>query len=118
MLPLAQFAATAVVDAEAGHDAVDDEEAVFVRGEAGREEVQELVLMLNGVSVSSEHLSDKIVYLAVLGSSIGDVLLSLIGINCRKLLLVSFVQRVGAMRTSEAFSDLSNTTILSLEPQS
>ena len=39
LLPVCQLAAAAVVDAEAGHDAVDDEEAVFVAGEGGGERV-------------------------------------------------------------------------------
>lgn len=39
LLPVGQLAAAAVVDAEAGHDAVDYQEAVFVAGEGGGERV-------------------------------------------------------------------------------
>lgn len=47
LLSVRQLATTAVVDAETGHDAVDDEEAVFVAGEGGGERVQEFELVLS-----------------------------------------------------------------------
>ena len=48
LLAIGQLAAAAVVDAEAGHDAVDYQEAVFVGLEAGGEGVEEFELMLIG----------------------------------------------------------------------
>ena len=48
LLPIGQLAAAAVVDAEAGHDAVDYQEAVVVGGEVGGERVEELELVLWG----------------------------------------------------------------------
>ena len=47
LLAIGQFAAAAVIDAEAGHDAVDDEEAVVVCGEVGGEGVEEFELVLS-----------------------------------------------------------------------
>lgn len=46
LLPISQLAAAAIIDAEAGHYAVDYEEAVFVGLEAGGEGVEEFELML------------------------------------------------------------------------
>lgn len=46
LLPVGQLAAAAVVDAEAVHDAVDDEEAEGVAGEGVGEGVEELELVL------------------------------------------------------------------------
>lgn len=46
LLPISQLAAAAVVDAETGHYAVDDEEAVFVSLETGGKGVEELKLVL------------------------------------------------------------------------
>lgn len=46
LLPVRQLAATAVIDAETGHDAVDYEETVFVAGEGGGERVEEFELVL------------------------------------------------------------------------
>ena len=39
LLSIRQLAATTVVDAETGHDAVDDKEAVFVAGKGGGQRV-------------------------------------------------------------------------------
>ena len=47
LLALAEFSTTAVVDAEGGHDAVNDEETVVVGGEIDAEVIQELQLMLH-----------------------------------------------------------------------
>ena len=49
LLPVRELAAAAIVDAEAGHDAVDYQEAVFVAGEGGGERVEEFELVLVGV---------------------------------------------------------------------
>lgn len=46
LLAISKLATTAVVDAEAGHDAVNYEEAVFVAGELGREGIEEFELVL------------------------------------------------------------------------
>ena len=46
LLSVRQLAAAAVVDAEAGHDAVDDQETVFVTGEGGGERIEEFELVL------------------------------------------------------------------------
>lgn len=46
LLAIGKLAAAAVVHAEAGHDAVDDEETVFVARELRGEGVEELQLML------------------------------------------------------------------------
>lgn len=46
LLAIGQLAAAAVVDAEAVHDAVDDEEAEGVAGEGEGEGVEELELVL------------------------------------------------------------------------
>ena len=46
LLSVRQLAATAVVDAETGHDAVDYQEAVFIAREGGGERVEEFELVL------------------------------------------------------------------------
>lgn len=46
LLALVELATTGIVDAKQGHDAVDDEEAVFVADEEFCDFVEELHLML------------------------------------------------------------------------
>ena len=46
LLTICKFASTAVVDSEAVHDAVDDEETVLIRGERLGEGIEELELVL------------------------------------------------------------------------
>jgi hypothetical protein len=59
LLALIKLATTDIVDAEQGHDAVDNEEAVLVTDEVFSNLVEELHLMLriNGASVSNVFLS-------------------------------------------------------------
>lgn len=65
LLAIRQLPPSAVIDAETGHDAVDDEEAVFVGGEVGGERVEEFELVL-----------------AVEGAGVGDVFLGGVGVHC------------------------------------
>ena len=46
LLSIRQLSAPAVVDAKTGHDAVNDQKAVFVGLEAGRKGVEEFELVL------------------------------------------------------------------------
>lgn len=69
LLAIRQFPPSAVIDAETGHDAVDDEEAVFVGGEVGGERVEEFELVL-----------------AVEGARVGDVFLGGVGVHWREML--------------------------------
>lgn len=50
LLTICQFATTAKIDAETGHDAIDDQESVFVGGEVGGKGVEEFELVLEVVN--------------------------------------------------------------------
>lgn len=65
LLPISQLAPPAEIHAEAGHDAVDDEQAVFVGGEVGAERVEKFELVL-----------------AIEGACVGDIFLGGVGVHC------------------------------------
>jgi len=63
-LTLAEFAASLIVDSEAGHDAVDNEQSILAGAEGFRAEVEKLALVL-----------------AIDGSGVGDVVVRLVWVH-------------------------------------
>ena len=92
LLAFTQLAAPRVINTEAGHDRIDDEQPVVVGLKTGCQRIEELQLLLEigqPTTASKWHRPKEkafdawiVTYLAVLGSSVGNILLCLFWVHC------------------------------------
>ena len=55
LLAVRKLSSTRVIDSKAGHDTINDEEAIFIAGKLGCEGIEKLELMLPNVRVYHKH---------------------------------------------------------------